>query len=931
VREVRLAGDRRSGRSDRAAILRACWAAFASHAALALSLLALEQGAAHAAGAPVFDPFATNPLAGRDVGFRAAPAFADLDSDGDLDLISGESLGAFRYFENVGTRTAPSYVERSGAQNPANGLATLGEHSQPALVDLDGDGKLELVGGSVSGTFESFRNTGTRRAPAFAVAPTNPLAGFDVGTSSAPAFGDLDRDGDADLVAGSSDGRFAYYENAGTAKTPAFVERTGAANPLDGLTLGAALSSPALGDVDGDGDLDLISGTEQGDFRYFENAGSAKRPAFRELVQAANPLRGENVGSGFAKAAVGDLDGDGDLDVVGGADLGGFFAYESLIGQFVVSPEADPSNLGFPWEQSIPLGDLDGDGDIELGGHFCYAAMNVGSVTAPAFAVATPLWNDGPCRWRIGVDIDADGDVDLIEGSRLHLNVGTPSSPNFVTSPTPLFPPSPAGIFYDFDSLSPSFGDLDRDGDLDAAVTYSGPEAYLTTYFENVSSSTVPVFIERSGAQNLLPLPPTFLTYAWLLDPDRDGDIDVLASYDEFSRAMTYHENVGAGFPLFRTRPTTDPKHPFWRYLLLAPPYPIPPPILADLDGDSDPDGLAVRIIEIGFAYDGLFLENGIIRPSPRHVGPIASPFGAQDVGSYSTLAAGDLDADGDPDFVASQSFADGAIRYFQNVGTALLPSVVERTGPLNPFSAFSAGGTPRLALADLDGDGDLDLASGESGGNPLRYFENVGTTIAPEFVERIGGSNPLANAFAERGAPSFGDLDGDGDLDLVVGRFDGSFQYFRNLGTPLVPAFAEQLGPANPFNGLLVAAGGYSTTALGDVDRDGDLDLVAGDEGDGRFDYFENVGSAVAPSFVPRTGVESPLDGHDVGLNSAPTLVDLDGDGDLDVIAGNRAGTFAVYALPEPSRLASLVTALALLRRLSPGRGRVRKAKTSA
>ena len=232
------------------------------------------------------------------------------------------------------------------------------------------------------------------------------------------------------------------------------------------------------------------------------------------------------------------------------------------------------------------------------------------------------------------------------------------------------------------------------------------------------------------------------------------------------------------------------------------------------------------------------------------------------------------------------------------------------------------------LALADLDGDGDLDLASGENGGNPLRYFENTGTTIAPAFVERIGGSNPLANAFAGRGAPSFGDLDGDGDFDLIVGRFEGSFQYFLNLGTPLVPAFAERVGTANPLNGLSVAAGGLSTAALGDVDRDGDLELVAGDEGEGKFDYFENVGSAVAPSFVPRSGVENPLDGHDVGLNSAPALVDLDGDGDLDVIAGTRDGTFKVYPLPEPSRLASLVAALALLRRLSPGRGRVRNPK---
>src|SRR5262249_53091719 len=75
--------------------------------------------------------------------------------------------------------------------------------------------------------------------------------------------------------------------------------------------------------------------------------------------------------------------------------------------------------------------------------------------------------------------------------------------------------------------------------------------------------------------------------------------------------------------------------------------------------------------------------------------------FGGLDVGSFSTVAAGDLDADGDPDFVASESFATGAIHYFQNTGNGFDLHVVERTGVSNPFNGLNAGFTPRLALAD--------------------------------------------------------------------------------------------------------------------------------------------------------------------------------------------------------------------------------------
>ena len=218
--------------------------------ALAVALLGLGAEPAHAK-ATVFGPLGTSsPLYGQDVGTFSAPAQGDLDGDGDLDLVAGTRLGTFRYFENIGIATVPTYVSRTGVANPLDGR-DVGFFSAPALGDLDGDGDLDLVAGEGNGTFFYFENTGSATNPAFVqrTGAANPFNGQNVGDSSAPALGDLDGDGDLDLVAGDLYGGFAWFENTGSATSPAFISLTGAANPLDGMDVGL-LSAPSLADLD---------------------------------------------------------------------------------------------------------------------------------------------------------------------------------------------------------------------------------------------------------------------------------------------------------------------------------------------------------------------------------------------------------------------------------------------------------------------------------------------------------------------------------------------------------------------------------------------------------------------------------------------------------------------------------------------------------
>ena len=145
-----------------------------------------------------------------------------------MDLVVGEWGGALNYVENTGTSTAPVFEQRTGSENPFNG-ADVGDWSAPAFADIDGDSTLSL----------------------------RPV--IDKGTE---CF--LSLAGDLDLVVGNEDGTLNYMENTGTSTAPAFVERTGSANPFDGVDVGDRPSAPALADLDGDGTFRPCPLIEQG-------------------------------------------------------------------------------------------------------------------------------------------------------------------------------------------------------------------------------------------------------------------------------------------------------------------------------------------------------------------------------------------------------------------------------------------------------------------------------------------------------------------------------------------------------------------------------------------------------------------------------------------------------------------------------------------
>ncbi|MBP7704895.1 MAG: VCBS repeat-containing protein [Caulobacter sp.] len=250
------------------------------------------------------------------------------------------------------------------------------------------------------------------------------------------------------------------------------------------------------------------------------------------------------------------------------------------------------------------------------------------------------------------------------------------------------------------------------------------------------------------------------------------------------------------------------------------------------------------------------------------------------DFDGYSKVTLGDIDGDGDLDMVLGHGTV---LEYFENTGSATNPVFEQREDGANPFDAF----TMRSHMAsgdfvDLDGDGDLDLMVGSYFGD-LAYFENIGGAITPFYEEQTGGDNLFGSLnFGATPNPTFVDLDGDSDLDLVMGTYGGGLQYRENTGTAQAPVFSAP--GVDPFAFIVPVEGQRTTASFGDFDNDGDLDLLMGSFNNG-VRYFENVGDVAAPVFEERTGAANPFDGEGWGSNTAPVFVDLNGDGLIDVL----------------------------------------------
>ena len=264
---------------------------------------------------------------------------------------------------------------------------------------------------------------------------------------------------------------------------------------------------------------------------------------------------------------------------------------------------------------------------------------------------------------------------------------------------------------------------------------------------------------------------------------------------------------------------------------------------------------------------------------------PVANPYGIETSSSsavYPTFV--DINGDGTQDlFIGSATSLD----YLENTGTATIPAFASPVS--QDFMVADSYGRP--TFVDIDNDGDFDLYLGTDAG-ALAYYENMGTASSPDFtfigIGTTLGGLPLPNP----ASLAFGDLTGDGLLDLIIsGNSGGDVYFYENQGTATQGSFATP--QINPFGINPLDASG-PIPALVDIHGNGVLDLFVGGPG-GSTSIYQNVGTATEPQFLER--VFNPYGLKNLGSDASPAFVDIDQSGSPDAFIGSGSGTIWFFA----------------------------------
>ena len=291
-----------------------------------------------------------------DFGANTVPSFFDADGDGNEDLIlcysgkyteTGNKRDQLALFLNDGDSLSTfRLVDLDYLNFSSAGYSQI----HPLFVDMNADGKKDLLLGHLNGKLSFFQNTGTAKNPQFTLITDN-YAGIDIGTLSCPAAFDINGDSLVDLVIGTHDGPLAFFPNRGTKTSPSF-DATPAIDTAwkvwvnsysyklnDDLTDSTkefhytGNSSPTFVDLDGDDYPELICGSENGEILIYSIKGRSPNDSIQPLGNYL--ITGQNSDTGRidvgrrATPALLDMNGDGKPDFLVGTSRGGLEYYQS--------------------------------------------------------------------------------------------------------------------------------------------------------------------------------------------------------------------------------------------------------------------------------------------------------------------------------------------------------------------------------------------------------------------------------------------------------------------------------------------------------------------------------------------------------------------------------------------------------------------------
>jgi hypothetical protein len=708
----------------------------------------------------------------------------DVDGDGRKDALTGLwfALGLARADATGGFAPVGERDESHGFQDMA-------------AADVDGDGDQDLL----------YTNTQTFVVPEpTGVMVNNGSGSFlvqEIGTNQPGddlAAGDLDGDGDPDVVVVAADGDVLGVSLGGSGAS---------FGPFSTFNVGEDPLALRLGDVNGDGDLDVAVARKTGASVHLGDG-----------LGGLGPPRPVNTMGNGQDVALLDMDADGLLDIAisnasNNPNNAGWLATarghgDGLFDDPVTWPLAyDPTNL--------LVADFDGDGNEDL-----VASSNLESVGI--------LFSDGlggfaapelyaKAYYGDVVDVDdrnGDGAPDLVQaGLHVFLEMRNDGTGTLV---------GPRAYQQGLQPQRAATGDLDGDGLVDALGPWLGSAA-VGVHLGDGAGGLAPAVSWPVGS---------FPRDAALGDLDQDGDLDAVVTEAGAARLLLVPNDGAGGFPSWSS----------YNYPLTELAW---SPQLADLDGDG--------LLDVAAAVDSdLLLAWGDGAGGFSSATSVA--LGISTFSGVTALVLGDLEGDGDLDAVVG-----GA--YFDDV--AVLLGDGSGGFQLQPLLSTGYNGTLDLELGDVDGDGHLDLLTQSQGSDLVLALagDGVGGFGVPTSVPTLGDPSAI----------EAGDFDGDGLDDLAV------FPDFH-LSYEMALHFGQAGGGLGEARYQVACRGAWDATAA-DLTGDGRPELLVSSQFDAHVVVRRNLGGSPwtsVPGGVAGKLGEPLLDGSGSLVGGEPLRITL-------------------------------------------------------
>lgn len=576
---------------------------------------------------------------------------------------------------------------------------------------------------------------------------------------------------------------------------------------------------------------------------------------------------------------------------------------------------------------------FDGIPVTENGQPFSYAWM--GGMNAPQFSE---------------VDLDLDGDKDLFIFDRsgniisTFLNNGTPNTFDYT------YTEAYNNIFPDIDTWA-LFADYNCDGKNDLFTYRSGGVRLYKNTSNAQDGLQFELYITYMLAyddyfQNNVGVGSSSVEIPALADIDGDGYIDMLSVFSNTGNTIAYHRNVSMSqFGTCDTFALETRNHCWGQFysnsvsnsvtMNYQCDYNVSNPELDDVvwedeteqrglrDGahsllalDNDGDGVKDLLIGHDHFNTMTMLTNGGTTTASEIIAEenywpqVSTPV---DINYYPSAYYLDLDNDGVKDIVVCPFYELWTLNFegvwwYKNNGTNDNPVFDYQQNDFLQGDMIDVGYGSHPVFFDYNSDGLEDMivgnhdywtpAGGANHPSQLAVFENVGTLANPSFdlVDRNYADLP-STGLKHALAPAFGDLDGDGDQDMMLGDSAGNLHYFQNtapINDPAVFQLATSL--YEDADNVAIDIGKFASPTFYDLDADGDLDLIIGEQS-GNFNYYQNVGSTSSPSFKLMTDVLGNVEVNEWWNNqgfSQPQF--FEHNGQTMLISGSVSGRISLF-----------------------------------